>query len=391
MNRLVVCLFFCVLESYANGSDYEVALAHLENIQDRVPTDDDFFDICEDPNITLSKDEVSKLFARVLTMQKPRISTDQLLTLYKARRSSVRDAKVRYTEIVENPLNSRYGPPGKTTRTYVFAFSNDKLLLERNGKRWEGDYERSIISYDGNNIILVSLPEQDIPNADITEANSFKFFFHVHMPFFLTMLFEESRCDYDIDTGRDIVKFLEMGGTAHVFQQEQRVNGRNCIVLLSTARRFYLATECDYSIVRIEQFVQTHKVGRELLFRSDHFDLVDYGNGIWLPSRIEHTYYTNGKPDGHALIDIQEVQINQEIPDSFFSDVIPDDAFVFDGIRGMTYQLCDKAAIDALHKDIVKSKRVIVFCSIGVTVGVIMILIWCVIKYLAYRNIPRSL
>jgi len=402
-NAIILFVFLVSIVSFlftvgADEVGYKNALLFIESIKGRVPDDDDYYSVCENAEIVLSRREQAELFGVILSKQKPTIDTDNLLLIYKAKRASLFDGKISYTEVATIPQNSKRGQAGKTSCTYTFVFSRNKLYLERYGKRWHDDYEHSIMSFDGENVTTVALPQGEPVNADITRTSASSFFYQMHMPLFLTMLFEESRCGYANNTGRDLVESLEMKGATFVFHEEKMANGKRCVIVANSFQRFFLDPECDFSLIRFELFEQifeennlspkplenTKIIGRRPLFITDHFDLVDKGNGIWIPSRIECAYYTDGKPDGQATITVLDAQFNTAIPDLFFSDVIPDDAFVADGSRGMTYFQSDRASINALLKSVAKSKRVWTFQIISVTLGTLMIIVWVVLKYLAY-------
>jgi hypothetical protein len=387
-------IFFQQLLS-ADEAGYKAALAQLNAITDRIPSDDDFFRICQEPEIKLSDKEQSKFWLAIVRLQKTQIDIKTLVAIFKARRDSLSQCKISYSEIIQNPANSKHGPEGRTSRDYVFAFSKNRYYLERTEKRGADDYEHSIISYDGNAIILVALPKNDIPRADITEANSFKSFFQSHIPLFYTRHLEEYRFDESINN-KDILGMMEIPGMpsnvrqAWVFQQERMINGSKCITVGTSARRFYLDVERDYSIVRTELFLNRLIASNvEISRRCDLFDYIDDGNGNWFPSKIEETRYTDGKPDAFTTIVVRDVQ-TKNIPDSFFSDVIPENAFVFDGIRKMTYMQSDKPSIGSLSKETVKNKLILVFRYVSVISGLTLIFIAILLKYRAYRKNKRE-
>ena len=84
------------------------------------------------------------------------------------------------------------------------------------------------------------------------------------------------------------------------------------------------------------------------------------------------------------------MHFNRPLPKSFFSDVIPEDAMVSDGINHLVYVYGDRTSIGGLLNDTVRSKRVMIFRYISVTLGLVMVIIALVMKYREYRKRKNS-
>jgi hypothetical protein len=407
INRIIV--FFAVYFFYLqlllpDEIGFRTAVARIECIQNRIPNDDDFFSICSDNSISLTKQEQVELFGKILMLQKSRTNCQELLAIFNAKRNLLHDVKVSYIESIDIFVNSDLGMRGKTSHTYVFAFSENKMYLARDGKRSPDDYQHSVIASDGEILRTVSLPDNDLANAEITKINSpnyARFFYQLNMPLFLSNIVDENLCGYPRQPGRNIIELLKEKGSFHVFQQEEVIDNQVCIVVLNEYCRFYLSPEKDFSIIRFELFSQKFDpdvnrtdqrrfVGRSLTLRSNFRNYIDNGNGIWTPSVIENSYYLENKQIAFVKIEVKDIQINKRIPDSFFSDVIPDDAFVADGIRNMVYRQSDHPSIDSLLKETAKSKRVFIYRYISVTAGLLMIIIALLLKYRAYLKDKRE-
>ena len=412
MNRLnftCVCLFFALVfvfqTSLADETSFQVALERLKIIEDHLPDDDDFFRLLEDDSLQLSRVEQDNLFGMILRLQKGDISRGDVHRIFEARRNSILDAKICYSVSADVLLNHSSVSRGNSLQHFTFAFSDHNTYLKRDGKRMPEDYRTSVMSTDGIVLIDVALPDNDIPNASITQVTSpdyYRYFYQINMPLFSACLLDENRYGYAFPFGDDIVQFLSRKGFAHVFKQEKTINGIRCLVVLNEMCRFYLAIEKDLSPVRYELFSLRMKAdlnpsssierfaGRSLIFRRDFSNFVDCGNGIWIPLVIEDTRFSEDNRTDVVRVNVKDVQINKGIPDAFFTDVIPDDAMVADGIRGLVYRQGDHASIEGLLKETVKSKRVFIFQYISVTIGILLILIWITVKYLAYRKRKKA-
>ena len=110
--------------------------------------------------------------------------------------------------------------------------------------------------------------------------------------------------------------------------------------------------------------------------------LKDYGGGIWLPSRAEIVRYAeDGSVESEKEIVYDKIKINRRIRDSFFEDVIPDDAMVMDEFRVMDYKWRDRNMLDIPEKDRPAVRNQRVYRSICVAIGLALIAAWTVIKW----------
>lgn len=385
----IVLMYWAVGFVLADDASVGAAVSIIDAIKDRVPDDDDYFRIVSDSRFSLTPQERANLFGKIVFMQKPSVQRKEILALYEAKRVSLHDCIISYTNVHSNDKDRK-----SSQISFVFAFSKNKLFLDKKGKRWDTDSERLTASYDGENLKLVREPDSNLPNASVSEQISRKFFYEPHMPLYVVMLFSAARCDYPPElAGTDFVDFLKDEGSTHVFQQEKDINGSKCIVVLNTGKRFFLDPKRDYSVVRFEQFEHEyapntqglrHLVGRHMRLRVDNHDLVDHGNGIWLPTKtVCSSFAENGKTEQMTTI-VTDVRVNKGITDAFFTDITPEHSFVFDSVRKMTYMQSDSSSINSLLKETAKSKRVWIFQIISMTLGIVLILIWFIIKYRQY-------
>jgi hypothetical protein len=151
--------------------------------------------------------------------------------------------------------------------------------------------------------------------------------------------------------------------------------------------------EKNFSVVQKEcyrtDFSDGHLVrNRTNLVRFDGFR--EYNNSLWFPEKcIDESFYEEKLTVVQSVV-FRNVEVNIGIEDNTFSDIIPDNAIVFDGVKGLAYKQSDSLSIDSLLKETVKSKRVFIYRYISIISGLVLIFIVLVIKYRLYLKDKRE-
>jgi hypothetical protein len=149
------------------------------------------------------------------------------------------------------------------------------------------------------------------------------------------------------------------------------------------SRRIFLAIDKDYSVIQQEIYsVETkdydngwRPIARYLNTQLIHSDFEDLGNGIWLPRKsITMNYDASGKVINQDTVEVEKMEMNN-VKDTFFTDFIPENSFVADGIGGLTYRWNERASIGGLLKETVKPKSTRLYQRISVIIGLIMIVL----------------
>jgi hypothetical protein len=355
------------------------------------PTEKDYFDIIFKKGMSLSVQEQGKLYGLILSLQHPVVDKTSLLKIIKSKVNSINYFKSHYAVSVFSGDFSIKNNSPKYSYDCVYAFSREKLFFERIGKSSDGDDNHIVYAYDGDIFQTVVNPNNVIPNVTIDELTSYDFFFQPCMPFFAAMMFDMTL----FPSGKylyDLISFLE-DPSSKIFEKTIQCNGYNCIAVANSSTRILLCPEKDYSLIQFEVFRFDYDsnvnnslvpIHRSLLVRRLLTNLQNYGNGVWLPSKIEtYEYFDNVEPSKFTVL-VKEIEINKEIKEDFFTDVIPENAFVNDGIRKMTYMQSDSPSIDSLLKKTVKSKRILIFRYISIIFGLLLIFIALAMKYRQY-------
>jgi len=354
--------------------------------QDFPPNDHDLYVLLAKPeNFAKTAD----LFVEVINIQNPLISQENLLKLVEARQKSIDNFRCRYTvytEMIGENLNS-----DANKITYEFACSKNKLYFAYEPNNIAGTNDPSKkIAYDGEKILSLLCYNNGQLHAGIEkpDAGSLLDFFQSQMPLTLAMLFDTNFLEIDMYFS-NLMSFLRKERLYAIYEKMETIDGHDCVVVADLTMRIYLDPKKDFSVVQSDvyrqEFSDGNLVGRLLLSRSKLFNLTNYGNSIWLPSKIVIENFDEfEKVIVRHIVDVSFIEVNRGIDDKYFTNFIPDDTFVADTMKDMVYIYGDHASIGGLLKDVIKSKRVMIFRYISVCIGLVLILLAVVMKYRVY-------
>ena len=393
LSMAILFHFLCVQHTSANEDMYRYVASKLSNFRVEhgfAPDYEDFFEIVLQPEYRFSLEDLAKLSDIVINMQKSNVSKDQLLTLIKAKRDSIKDFRINY-KVFSNLTNPFTYSRENREVNYVSASKGSMQYLSTQvlGRPARVQF------FDGENIFSRHIVSEGIPTVDITPFSSFNVFLEARSPLVSSMLLDSKKLFGQSDYLYDVVSVLELPETT-VFEKTEVVNDIECIVVASLGIKVFLSPKHDFSIIQVMDYrhhLERGDGGEPLLSgvsiseKRTLLDLKDCGNGIWLPYRSESVFYSReGEVTGEVVALVSLIEINNGIEDSFFTDFIPQDAVVLDTVRDMVYEWTEYPSIEGILKSTVKSKRVWTFQIISVTLGLLMIIVALVMKYLAYRR-----
>ena len=185
-------------------------------------------------------------------------------------------------------------------------------------------------------------------------------------------------------TSWDMPKYLEERKDLCLFEKPEIIDGHRCFVLADRDSKIYLDADKDYSVYAVFRHYRLEKQENRPGYVSRHTSeptrktilhgLKDYGGGVWLPSRAETVSYAeDGSIESEKEIVYDKIKINRRIRNSFFEDVIPDDAMVMDEFRVMDYKWRDRNMLDIPEKDRPAVRNQRVYRSICVAIGLALI------------------
>jgi hypothetical protein len=351
---------------------------------------------------------MAKIVNEVKQQQRPLVSNIDILKIYHTKRNSLHDYIVKY-HVRRIPKNIHDGETATISEfDCEFVFKKNKKILDVIRKTSADENSHEKVSYDGEKMISLREFGSAAPQASIDFPDKLGIFFHPWMPLVVSGLFDTRTCFPH--SGYDVVMFLEgdiLDGNVfiddsgneisrvppNIFEKIEDIDGHQCISVSSYNDTWYFDINRDFSILRCESFDSILSdrndnavlIGRRLSTRRTLCDLYDYGNGIWLPSKIISEYFDDKeKLTSEDIVTVSSIRINQGIDDAFFVDFIPKNALVADGIKGMTYRWEDHASIDSLLRDTVKSKRVFIYRYISIISGFALIFLVLAMKYRQY-------
>lgn len=359
-----------------------------------VPTDVDYFKlICKnDANLTLREQGV--LWAELIKLQHPSLRLEEIKKILIGKQNSIKSFKCKFVCLHSNKVNPKDAFIGNTEFEYAVKYPYFFLKT----KYTNSDKQTSqLYSYDGDEFIDLTNIDGRVPNARVSKLTDYSIAFCPYSPFAQSMLYDSINLN-STHPGFDFVALFTQFPDLIVFEKKEIYNNHECIVVANLGHRFLLDTNCDFSLVKYENYFHHSEntsegpktIKRTLLSCRTLNNLKDYGNGIWIPSEIQNVYKSpNEEEIGSDTIHCSYIEINK-VADTMFKNVVPDNAIVFNSIRNMSYIQRDGASINSLLKDVVKSKRVFFYRCLSVSIGLAMIIIAVVVKYLRHRKMKKN-
>ena len=364
-------------------------LVALEESDGFPPNDVDMFTLSFQGDRELTETEFSYIADFVLSRQSPSVSLDLLSSIIGAKSRSITSFRSEFTT-KQVTLGRNSSETLDENFLYAFCKSNNWHLID--STVLDNPQKREVNSYNGENFFRLVHTDDGTPNLVIQERGQISSFFIPFAPLQQSMLFDTKLISMPL-AWYDFLYFVETR-SPYVFEKVETVDGRECILVSTFSMRVYLDPGMDFAVTKIESFEPRFRMGiNNSSFTFSGMDLTarrvlknfrDYGNGVWLPTDIENEYYTNGNITRRELIQIKSLEINPKLDKDFFTNIAPDDAFVIDATRGLVYKQSDSPSINALLQATVKSKRSFFFQYLSVTVGILLIVLYFILKYLEY-------
>jgi len=301
----------------------------------------DFFQMTSRPgggSLVARKDR-SAAWRLLQEAQQPEIKKADLLALFEATRDAILDL------YMECSLEEREYPEDKSPivqhSSSLFATDAGKVLLRTTGQL-PGDKASTVRTrgYDGA-VVRTCIAEGATTAGQVTAFESRAMFYEIET----NVLFGAMLLDAPATIGSelrhaDMKLFLSLPG-ATVFERQEVVRGTSCVVLSDAAAVIYLDPARNYAVVELAAFSFPDDAPPWIHGRHELSDFADCGNGIWLPRRMHRRRFK--KPDrdpmlvGEDIAIVTDLRVNQGIPGTAFSDIIPRGTVVLDGVQNVTY------------------------------------------------------
>ena len=406
LTRILFAFVLCsrVLAVQDTKDDIQYAESSTLNV---VTDDNELFDYFEKHAHEISAKDQRNLIHKLFTESTPSIKMEDLLNIWRAKRTSISNFDITYT--VKTPLASGGILLDEITsiQNRILFKNKDCIKTERRGKRIKEECEFSVNVLHKDKAIVVEYPENDYVSADIRNVDPSQYIKTIcndsFNPLLCSSVLSDEFFSNSVVQNRDFVKSASEPGSYFILQKHENVDGLECIVVANLFSRYYLSIKQDYSLVRYELFYtemlpeDTNKdlqeqrfFSRKIRYQCNMSDLFDVGNSLWLPRTIDITSSVDNSRPVHTQITLDKIVINKPIPDENFSDVIPDGAIVTDGIRNMVYIWGDHPSIGSLIKETVKSKRQTIFRNLSVVCGLCFLACWGFIEWRKKRLLKEN-
>jgi hypothetical protein len=296
--------------------------------------------------------EIRKTWSTFVSLLKPPISKADFKAYQEALRDAIIDVKVVY-----NYRSKRQGADGKdhdVTTHCVFASAEGRLLKAEEWKEPDGFEFKRVISYDGNAAISYTYTNKRNSNATIEPFNGRTQYYEVdYNPLMLAMLLNTQTTVLGASIFHDMGTYLDQDPTA-VLEERQNSDGQSCIVIGQPDMTALFCENQGYCLMQLNVFGR----GRQRFASRSLMGHRDYGNGIWLPTRIvDEKWIDNDHLKSRTEMDIETWEVNKGIPKEYFTNVIPKGALVLDQIRGISYVAEEGNSIEDLLSNAAVSGR----------------------------------
>lgn len=162
-----------------------------------------------------------------------------------------------------------------------------------------------------------------------------------------------------------------------VYEKTTRVDGTDCLLFANDVAHAYLDVERNFALVKLDVFELEWSepegrelpaiIGRKATTSVSLSDFENFGNGLWLPRQISTESFQHFGSGGQLAwqeepeveeIRVSKMQVNPVLDPSVFSDIIPDNVMVADGIRGTAYVQGDRLSIGSeIEKNVDQKSR----------------------------------
>lgn len=366
---IAVGFLFCTFTFGASAQGQRLLLPEVLDDLNREtsarPTDQEFAEVLIDLHReqALTLDEWAGAWQVWRSSQNPAKEKEELVELVVRVRDSIRTARFEY-DLHWNTEDIREGGSFDGTRWRI-AFAGKQQLRAQMAEDQTG--WNSIVSDDGT--VRRTLSNRDDLNHPVGQIEQAK-----AMPEPVPSISPLGSALYgDAFVRRDDERDSSRAGTGlssllrqddvYILEQTRDINGVSCVVvawMAPPAAKLYLDPERNMAVVRKESFQRSWSPdewseGVWSRFRSvtEHSDLIEVSEGLWLPQKIKTTRYRDGQVVSTRNVQATTLEINERIPSGEFSDIFPDGTVVIDKIQGISYRVGLTSSVENLMDEAV--------------------------------------
>jgi hypothetical protein len=334
---------FSLTQLSAEGERILDELNQLGERQGRMPSHREFLEVLTGSKRTLSDGDNQHLFFIFGVIQKPPITKEQLQEVLRAQRSSISSLKLKYTVEYDKEVVPA-GQPAKAPPTFEceFAIDGQRILYTQATNR-AGSLESTVTeTYDGEVLRGVLKEGAESPFASIQTLDHRSRFWKDGNPLLCAKMINSP-----VDLGEENSQYdaALLVVSTYVYETPEIANGEECLVAGNTSRQCLFSLNHKYALVEARSGEIDFDASKGAFIRSNSHSLVsnsgfvDVGEQFYLPSTSEYTLTQDGKRVEHFVSRLEAQEADKKLPDDYFANIIPDGAFVADGIQNATYRL----------------------------------------------------
>jgi hypothetical protein len=278
------------------------------------------------------RDDYQNLWMLFVCAQETGAIKAKILADLRQMREAIRSLRVRY-----NVEETRGGKAERVLHTGDFAWQGNEFFFECSPGRAEG-IDREIEAFDGE-VVRSLRADSDSTTGSIQKLDyPGRFFDRSRNPLILAGLADNKK--FEVGEPFDFVKQIE---SLVVYETHETIEGMECVVLGLGNDRYYLCPAFGHALVGYDSGPTFDKEAGRLIAgpnqgKRRNTGLTNYGEGIWLPDRLEETHHKAGELKLRRVVEITRWQVNEKQDHELFRDVIPVGTEVADGIRGEAYK-----------------------------------------------------
>jgi hypothetical protein len=310
---------------------------------DRMPSFPEFMEILVEAEGPFTENDQMALFSAFHSVQLPPVTRSELVELLRAQRDSISSYRVNYVTNYRAQTNTPRVLEMPMRLECDFAFDERKLFIQQATFHNDELKKTETEGFDGE--ILRGLLEghDHSPHGSVRTIVFRECYYKSENPFLAAGLLNGPA-----DWGRKVTAMAhDLAHEAeHSFFYETpvEIDGVECIVFGTSLNMIFCSPEHSYALmeVRSSEFAFDKESGRYVRDGSfviqKNSDFIEVADELWLPKTIEHLF----ERDGEAVVDytttVESYEVNEDIPEDLFTDIIPEGVLVTDVVLDLIYR-----------------------------------------------------
>lgn len=311
----------------------------------RMPSLPEFAELLVKSDGPFTSDDELGLFVCFGEIQQPSISKGDLVDLLRAQRASMATFRARYTADYSVRLN---GPDPKEKPPRIeadFALDGQKAFYAKEVFRGGTVDLKVTEAYDGETFRdLLERPGEN-PYGTIGTLDARERFFGRENPILCAGLLNSA-----VDWGReDLVDDLAARVLdGFVYETPVTIRGIECLLIGKVSKFCYCSPQHMYALVesRSGEFLFDAKASRYARQNSfvvrKNSEFVRVTDQLWLPKRSVYVHTRDNKIVNQYTMTVSSYAVNESLPDSLFTEIMPQGAYIVDTLQNASYVLGQK-------------------------------------------------